>query len=158
MKNQGSGPLVLSPELWVGVVIGYDQKFTEAYKAMVSVRAWDPQSKTWWMPISYMPHVKQLMREHHCASDATLDNAHALIQSELNRRVQLKRATDVDGQVSPVLVDNYAMLGLHPNASRTLIEWAILLARKEGTQLGAPTTRLLQQEEAYQQILAGGSV
>jgi len=99
--------------------------------------------------------VKQLIREHKMTSDMELDRASAQIQSELNKRSALKAATNVDGVVNPRLVDDYAQLGLHPSCHPTLIEWAIIHARKEGSALGAPTTRLLQQEECYRRICAG---
>lgn len=158
MKNQGSGILVLSPEVWVGVCAPYKPEFTKALKQMVSVSAWDSQSKTWWFPVSYLSFVKQLIREHALTTDGHLDNAHGLIESELRRRTSLKVATNVDGEVADALTEAYARLGLHPSASRTLIEWAILLARKEGTMLGAPTTELLHREEAYRLICAGGQL
>lgn len=159
MKNQGSGILVLSPELWAGVSAPYEPEFTKALKQLCSVLAWDPQSKTWWFPISYLPHVKQLIREHKLTTDGHLDNAHAQIQAELDRRRAIKVATSVDGQVTGPLADAYALLGLHPSASATLVYWAILLARKEGNMLGAPTTELLRKEEAYRQICgAAGTV
>ena len=156
MKNPSSSVLSLSPELWAGCVVDYDKPFAEAFKNMVSVSAWDPLSKTRWFPISYLPHVKQLVREHRLSSDIALDNAHGQIQAELNRRTALKRATDVDGNITGQLGDDYAKLGLHPSASRTLVEWAIILARKEGSMLGAPTTKLLELEECYRRICAGG--
>lgn len=158
MKNQGTGILVLSPEIWVGATTPFNKDYQTAYKQMVSVTAWDAQSKTWWFPVSYLSHVKQLIREYKLTTDGHLDNAHALILSELSKRTALKRATNVDGEVEGGLADDYALLGLHPQCSRTLVEWAILLARKEGSMLGAPTTTLLRQEEAYRRILAGGAV
>lgn len=155
LKNQGNNILVLSPELWAGVVAPFHEAFQKGFKEMVSTFAWDPQSKTRWFPISYLVHVKQLVREHRLTTDGHLDNAYGLIQTELARRTALKRATSVDGEIDTGLTADYARLGLHPSCSRTLVEWAILLARKEGTMLGAPTTELLHKEEAYRRICAG---
>ncbi len=157
MKNQAGGPLVLSPELWVGVSVERHEGFNEQLKQMVSTKAWDPQSKTWWFPISYLPHVKQLMRECKLVDDVTLDRYYGLIQSELDRRRSLKVNTSVDGVVNPALADAYAKLGLHPSCSRTLVDWAIALARRDGMSLGAPTTELLHKEEAYRIICSGGA-
>lgn len=156
MKNQAGGPLVLSPELWVGAAVPYDEKFAEEFKKLVSTSAWDPMSRTRWFPISYLVHVKQLIREHKLVTDDLLDRHHMLIQTELSRRTALKVATSVDGVVKSELVDAYARLGLHPTCSRTLVEWAIILARKEGMTLGAPSTELLHKEEAYRVICSGG--
>lgn len=149
---------MLSPELWVGAAVGYDKPFVAAMKQMVNTMAWDGQSRTWWFPISYLVHVKQLIREHHLTSDGLLENAYNLIQIELKRRTALKVATSVDGVVKPELVAAYARLGLHPTCSPTLVEWAIILARKEDGQLGAPSTELLHKEEAYRFICAGGAL
>lgn len=157
MKNQGTGILVLSPEVWAGAITPFNTDYQKAFKQMVSVTAWDAQSKTWWFPISYLLHVKQLIREHQLTTDGHLDNAHGLIVSELSRRTALKRATSVDGEVEGGLAADYAVLCLHPSAPRTLVEWAILYARKEGMMLGAPTTELLRKEEAYRRICAGGA-
>lgn len=157
MKNQSGQILSLSPELWAGAQTPFDKAFNDAFHKLVSVNAWDGMSKTRWFPISYLPFVKQLIREHALTSDTALDRASTLIQSELDRRVAIKRATDADGNVNGQLAADYAELGLHPSAHRTLVEWAIIFWRKELGTLGAPTTRLLQLEECYRRICSGGT-
>src|SRR5262249_14350846 len=114
-------------------------------------------SRTRWFPVSYLPHVKQLVREYNMASPNVLDAAHAAVQAELQRRILVKSAVNGDGVVNSQVADDYAKLGLHPSAPRWLIEWAIIGWRKDLGSLGAPTTRLLELEECYRRICAGPS-
>lgn len=144
----------LSPQLWVGLLVDYDPGFIDAFKKMVELRALDFVTKVWWFPISYLPFVKQLAREHHVASDSKLDAAHNVVQAELNRRQFLAVNTSVDGKLDESIAADYAKLGLHPSAPRWLVEWAIIGWRKDLGSFGAPTTQLLQLEECYRRICA----
>lgn len=146
--------LGLSPELWVGVLTDYHPQFVDALKKMVELRAFDPTTKAWWFPISYLPHVKQLVREHKAADEGTLERAHGVILAEIERRRALKANTNLDGTVNESMARDFATMGLHPSAPRMLIEWAIMFWRKELGAFGAPTTRLLEIEEAYRRICA----
>lgn len=147
--------LALSPELWVGALPEYDPQFTKQLKDMVEVRAFDPSTKAWWFPISYLPFVKNLMRELKCAPEKMVDEASHVIQAELSRRTFMKVNTDVDGNLNPKLVEAYATLGLHPSASRAFVEWAIIFQRREAQTLAIPQTQLLKCEEAYRLICGG---
>lgn len=146
--------LGLSPELWVGVLVDYNTEFQTAFKKMVELRAYDPTTRAWWFPVSYLTFVKQLAREHKAAPDDKLEQAHQVIQAELNRRQFLKVNTDVDGKLNATIAADYATLGLQPSVPRVLIEWAIIFWRKELGAFGAPTTELLLKEEAYRRICA----
>jgi len=150
------GVLALSPELWVGALPDYCPSYISAFKQMVELRAWDPMTKANWFPISYLPHVKQLIREHKCASNKALDDAHQVILAETARRTAIKRNTDIDGNLNPQLAAAYDMLCLHPNAPRMLVEWAIVYWRREAGQMAVPATQMMKVEEAYRIICAGG--
>lgn len=147
--------LALSPELWVGALTDYDKTFTEALKKMVELHAYDPQTRAWWFPISYLPFVKQLAREHHVVDEKKLDAAHQVILAEIQRRRFLAVNTSVDGELAPALVEAFATLNLHPNAPRQFIEWAIFFQRSEAAKMAIPQTQLLRAEEAYRMICGG---
>jgi hypothetical protein len=154
MRSQQTSPVLrLHPELWAGCVVPFDKQFSEAFKQLVVCGAWDPMAKCRWFPISNLQNVKQLIREHKLVSDASLDNAAANVQAELDVRRAVRRAAPAAGDGENQLANDYAMLGLHVSCPRVLLEWAIIFWRKELGALGVPSTDLLLKEEAYQRIL-----
>lgn len=145
---KGMPPLRLSPEPWLGIVTDFSEKFRESLKGLADVRAWDKSTFTWWVPSSFMPHVVQLIREHRVAGEAELERARQEILVKL-------RPTGVP---TDELAAAYAMLTLVPSAPPLFVEWAIYFWRRELGGIGAPTTRLLQIEEAYRKICAAQGV
>lgn len=145
MAKGGNAVLRLSPEPWLGVTTDFNPKFTEELKKLVDVKAWDRSTYTWWMPSQLMPHVLTLMREHKVASDNEIEHARRAI--EIERRPKFAPTSETFAL--------YAELGLHPSAPPMLVEWAVYFWRKQSESIGAPTTKLLQVEEAYRKICAG---
>ncbi len=158
MRSKQSLPLMLHPELWAGCAVDFDAGFNEALKGLVPAMAWDPLKRARWFPISNLANVKQLIREHKLASDSALDQAHRAIQEELNRRQAVKRSTPAGGSVEEsTLAADYALLCIHPNAPKVLVDWSIIYWRKAYENIAVPGTQMLLLEEAYQRICAAFS-
>lgn len=144
---KGYPVLRLSPEPFVGVVTDYSKEFVEKLKAVCSVRAWDGVTSTWWFPVSYEPFVVELLRELKLTNESELNRTRALIATSTKR-----------GPVTEDIAAQYRVLGLDPSAPPVLVEWALYFWRKELGGIGAPTTKLLQVEEAHRLISGGKRV
>jgi hypothetical protein len=134
----------LAPEPWVGLSVPYDPDWTKnVLGPMVDTRAFDRQSKTWWMPRAFEPAVSQAVRENKNFSlpDAAIDKARVDIYRDKTLLAGASAASD------------YALLGLHPSCPPQLVDWALAFYRQAFAYYGAPTTQLLLVEEAYARIM-----
>ena len=147
MRNQSGFPMWrLAPEPWIGLAVPYDPEWQKVVLASaVETRAFDRQSKTWWMPRSYEPVVTALVRENKkfSFSDAEIDKACVDIYRD--------KVLFTGGESA---ASDYAMLALHSSAPTWLLDWALAGWRNVFKHYGAPTTHLMQLEEAYGRIAA----
>lgn len=142
MKNQFP-PLRLHPEPWVGMSVPYSPDWTKnVFLTAITTAAFDRISKTWWFPRSFEPVVSQMIREKFSdIKEEALSKA----------RVSLYRdRVNIPGESS---ASDFAILGLAPSAPPQLVDWALSYWKQVYAYYGAPTTKLLEVEEAYERIM-----
>lgn len=135
----------LAPEPWIGLALPYDPDWQKnVLRPAVETCAFDKQSKTWWMPRSYEPVVTGLVREHKKFSISDIEMIKAR-ENVYRDKVLLPGES---------LASDYALLALSPNAPPQLVDWALAYWKNVFHHYGAPTTYLMQIEEAYARIMA----
>lgn len=151
--------LGVSPLRWLSMKGWLGDEGMKLFKGCCYVRAWDPDSKTWFYPENFDPLVRSALGlPQTAAPNIRLEPFPR--DGEIKHRVALGRATGGAAVFSSVPLephwldsDPYKILMVDEDAPQWLVDWAAIGWREALKSAGGPPEPLERVNAAYEEII-----
>lgn len=146
----------VAPGKWIGLSPPYNPEFIDWLKSALPVKAWDPQTKTWWTPEGYWPLIKvkilELNQKGPFVNQRALDAFDRALYG-VGVRVVSSEGTqsEVAGRAAA-----FAKLGLTPDAPPPVVDMVYGWMKRQYANAAGHGVAEIDLDEAYQTILSLG--